>query len=109
MPNLVYLRDKALLFNDDKTGFVMYGVEGRTWVALGDPVGPTEVVRDLIRRFLERCDDFDGTPVFYEVAKEYLHHYADFGLSFVKLGERACVDLQAFSLEGSRARSSGRR
>ncbi len=103
MPNLVYLRDKALLFNDDKTGFVMYGVEGRTWVALGDPVGPPEVLRDLVRSFLERCDDFDGTPVFYEVAKEYLHHYADFGLAFVKLGERACVDLRAFSLEGPRA------
>jgi phosphatidylglycerol lysyltransferase len=100
MPSLVYLRDKALLFNDDRTGFIMYGVEGRTWVALGDPVGPTEVVSDLIRRFLERCDDFDGTPVFYEVAKEYLHHYADFGLAFVKLGERACVDLRAFTLEG---------
>jgi len=37
-PFLVYLRDKALLFNDDRTAFVMYGVQGRTWVALGDPV-----------------------------------------------------------------------
>ena len=24
----------------DKYGFVMYGVQGRTWAALGDPVGP---------------------------------------------------------------------
>jgi phosphatidylglycerol lysyltransferase len=31
--NLVYLRDKAVLFNEDHTGFVMYGVQGRTWVA----------------------------------------------------------------------------
>src|SRR5262245_13489262 len=37
---LVYLRDKALLFDEQRRGFVMYGVEGRTWVALGDPVGP---------------------------------------------------------------------
>ena len=37
---LVYLRDKALLFDDERRGFIMYGVEGRTWVALGDPVGP---------------------------------------------------------------------
>ena len=41
-PFLVYLRDKALLFNDDRTAFVMYGVQGRTWVALGDPVGPED-------------------------------------------------------------------
>ena len=41
-----------------------------------------------------RCDDFGGTPVFYKVREDYLHHYADFGLAFVKLGEEARVDLQ---------------
>jgi phosphatidylglycerol lysyltransferase len=100
-PFLVYLRDKALLFNDDRTAFVMYGVQGRTWVALGDPVGPDERLSDLLRRFLERCDDFGGVPVFYEVGKGHLHRYADFGLTFVKLGEEAKVDLTTFTLEGS--------
>jgi phosphatidylglycerol lysyltransferase len=101
--NLVYLRDKAVLFDADRKGFVMYGVQGRTWVALGDPVGPSELVGHLIRLFIERCDDFAGIPVFYEVSKDYLHHYADFGLAFVKLGEEARVDLTAFTLEGGRA------
>src|SRR4030095_10909706 len=50
MPSLVYLRDKALLFNDDKTAFVMYAVQGRTWAALGDPVGPPEATPALRRR-----------------------------------------------------------
>ena len=68
-PFLVYLRDKALLFNDDRKAFVMYAVQGRTWVALGDPVGPPDRVPGLIRAFLERCDDFGGTPVFYEVGR----------------------------------------
>jgi len=103
LPDLVYLRDKTLLFNEDRTGFVMYAVAGRTWAALGDPVGPPAVVTDLIRTFLERCDDFGGTPVFYEVSKDYLHRYADFGLTFIRLGERASVDLHAFSLEGASA------
>ena len=100
--NLVYLRDKGMLFNDDRTGFVMYGVQGRTWVALGDPVGPDDATSDLIRLFLERCDDFDGVPVFYEVGTAHLHRYADFGLTFVKIGEEARVDLRAFALEGPR-------
>jgi phosphatidylglycerol lysyltransferase len=100
--NLVYLRDKAVLFDADRKGFLMYGVQGRTWVALGDPVGPPERMAGLIRQFLERCDDFAGVPVFYEVSKDNLHQYADFGLAFVKLGEEARVDLTAFTLEGGR-------
>jgi phosphatidylglycerol lysyltransferase len=101
-PYLAYLRDKALLFNNDRTGFVMYGVQGRTWVALGDPIGPRDRWSELIRLFLERCDDFAGIPVFYEVRQETLHMYADFGLTFAKLGEEAKVDLANFTLDGSR-------
>ena len=102
-PFLVYLRDKAVLFNEERTGFVMYGVQGRTWVAMGDPVSPRDCFTGLIRQFLERADDFGGTPVFYEVGKDFLHHYADFGLAFVKLGEEARIDLQRFTLEGGQA------
>jgi len=32
----------------------MYGVQGRTWVALGDPVGPDDRLPGLVRQFLER-------------------------------------------------------
>jgi phosphatidylglycerol lysyltransferase len=102
-PNLIYLRDKAVLFDESRGGFIMYGVQGRTWIALGDPVGPPDRIATLIRLFLERCDDFGGVPVFYEVGKDQLHRYADFGLTFVKLGEEARIDLAAFSLAGARA------
>jgi phosphatidylglycerol lysyltransferase len=102
-PFLAYLGDKSLLFNEARTAFVMYAVQGRTWVALGDPVGPEDQAGDLIRRFLERCDDFGGVPVFYEIGRTRLHLYADFGLGFVKLGEEAKVDLTQFTLEGGRA------
>jgi phosphatidylglycerol lysyltransferase len=99
-PNLVYLRDKGLLFDEARDGFVMYAVKRRTWVALGDPIGPASRIGELIRLFIERCDDFGGTPVFYEVGKHNLHRYADFGLAFIKLGEEARVDLTQFSLDG---------
>jgi phosphatidylglycerol lysyltransferase len=102
-PNLVFLGDKALLFDDERTAFVMYGVQGRTWVALGDPVGPEDHLSTVIRLFLERCHDFGGVPVFYEITPKHLHRYADFGLTFVKLGEEAKVDLAAFTLEGGHA------
>jgi phosphatidylglycerol lysyltransferase len=99
-PNLVYLRDKGVISNAARSAFLMYGVRGRTWVSLGDPVGPEEAATDLIREFLERCDDFAGVPVFYEVGPSQLHRYADFGLTFVKIGEEARVDLAHFSLDG---------
>ena len=101
-PNLVLLRDKALLFTEARDAFLMYGVQGRTWVVMSDPVGPASAVPALVRAFLERCDDFGGVPVFYEVGPGHMHHYADFGFTFVKLGEEAKVDLTTFGLEGGR-------
>jgi phosphatidylglycerol lysyltransferase len=87
-PVLVYLRDKALLFNDSRSAFVMYRVQGRTWVALGDPVGPPG-------HFPQSCGNSSSAatisarvPVFYEVGSAHLHLYADFGLTFVKPSER---------------------
>jgi phosphatidylglycerol lysyltransferase len=97
---LAYLGDKGLLWNADRSAFLMYAVQGRTWVALHDPVGPPEAVPGLIRQFLELTDEADGVPVFYETRKDYLHRYADFGMAFAKVGEEALVPLPAFSMDG---------
>lgn len=101
VPYLAWLRDKTLLFSDDGDAMLMYAVQGRTWVCMGDPLGEPRAVTQLIHRFFERCDDYGGVPVFYQVSKERLHQYADFGLTFAKLGEEACVDLASFSLDGA--------
>jgi phosphatidylglycerol lysyltransferase len=101
-PNLALLRDKALLFNDARDAFLMYGVQGRTWVALGEPVGNPDAAQGLIRAFIERCDDYGGVPVFYEIGPAHMHRYADLGLTFAKLGEEAKVDLTTLSLDGRR-------
>jgi phosphatidylglycerol lysyltransferase len=98
--NLALLGDKRFLFSDGRAAFIMYGVQGRSWVALGDPVGPTEEMPDLVWRFGELCDRHDDWPVFYEVGKENLHVYLDLGLAVLRLGEEARVPLSDFSLEG---------
>ena len=102
-PYLALGGDKSLLFDEERTGFVMYGVQGRTWVALGDPVGPEDRIGLLVRLFLDRCSDFGGVPVFYQVPPQRLHHYADVGMTLVKIGEEAKVDLRAFTLQGGHA------
>ncbi len=99
--NLALLGDKALLFDDAGEGFVMYGVAGRSWIALGDPVGPHTSRRALVWRFREACHAHGSLPVFYEVSAESLPLYLDAGLTLSKLGEEARVALGAFSLDGS--------
>jgi len=79
----------------------MYSVEGRSWVALGDPVGPADDARELAWRFRELGDRHGGWTVFYEVGAENLPLYLDLGLSLLKLGEEARVALATFTLEGS--------
>jgi phosphatidylglycerol lysyltransferase len=97
--NVVFLRDKALLFNEARTAFIMYGVRGQSWIALGDPVGPASEVPELIWRFREMCDRAGGRAAFYQVTAETLPYYLDVGLTPIKVGEEARVDLGSFSLD----------
>jgi phosphatidylglycerol lysyltransferase len=98
--HLALLGDKSFLFSASGSTFIMYGVQGRSWVALGDPVGSPEEMPELVWRFGELCDRHDDWPVFYQVGKENLNLYLDLGLTVLRLGEEARVPLRDFSLEG---------
>ncbi len=99
--NLALLGDKHLMFNDDRTAFIMYQASGSSWVCMGDPVGPAVLCEPLAWEFLERCDGMAVSPVFYQVAPDNLSLYIDLGLTLSKLGEEARVPLRAFSLDGA--------
>lgn len=99
--NLALLGDKRFLFSDGGQAFIMYGVRGQSWIVMGDPVGPPAESGDLVWKFRELCDRFDGRPIFYEVGTDHLPIYIDLGLSLLKLGEEARVSLDGFSLAGS--------
>ena len=79
----------------------MYQIHGRSWVALGDPIGARESQEELVWRFRELSDHHAGWTVFYQVSGERLPLYVDLGLAVMKLGEEARVPLADFSLEGS--------
>jgi phosphatidylglycerol lysyltransferase len=63
--NLALLGDKHLLFNAERTAFIMYQPSGHSWVAMGDPVGSAEACEPLAWEFLEHCDVMAVSPVFY--------------------------------------------
>lgn len=98
--NLALLGDKSFLFNQKGDSFIMYGMEGRSWIAMGDPIGPKEEWSDLIWGFRDICDRYNVWAVFYEVRSENLYLYLDIGLSLLKLGEEGRVSLKDFSLDG---------
>jgi phosphatidylglycerol lysyltransferase len=101
--NLALLGDKNLLFSPDGAGFVMFRPVGRSWIAMGDPVGPPEVRASLVWAFREACDRYAARAVFYQVGVEDLPNYLDAGLTLAKIGEEAHVDLKEFNLQGPRA------
>ncbi len=98
--NLAFLGDKRFLFSEAGDAFIMYQVQGRSWVAMGDPVGPAERTSELLWAFRELADQHGGWPVFYQASVQRLPTYLDLGLSLLKLGEEARVDLSLFTLEG---------
>jgi len=92
--------DKSLLFSDDGAAFVMYAVQGRSWIALGGPIGPPESALSVGFAFSDAARVAGARPVFYEVTASSLPLMLDLGLNLFKMGEEAVIDLRQFSLEG---------
>jgi len=101
MANAALTGDKRLLFSEAGTAFVMYQIAGRSWIALGDPVGAREGAEELVWRLREMSDHHGCETVFYQVCAERLALYVDLGLAALKIGEEARVPLEQFSLEGA--------
>jgi phosphatidylglycerol lysyltransferase len=100
--NLVRLRDKALLFSEDNSAFLMYGVQGHSWIALGDPVGPRAAWPGLIWRFHDAAEAAGCRAAWYGVRTASLPLYLDAGLALQKLGEEARIELASFTLSKPR-------
>jgi phosphatidylglycerol lysyltransferase len=99
--HLALVGDKMLMFAPDDRAFIMYDIEGRSWVAMGDPVGENEDARrELVWRFREECERAGGWPLFYQVRPEDLDLYLEVGMSLLKIGEEARVRLETFNLDG---------
>lgn len=105
---LALLGDKRLLLDPEGLAFVMYQVQGGSWIAMGDPVGAAPEGDRLAWQLLEMADRHGARAAFYQVEAHRLPLYLDMGLAATKLGEEAIVPLAGFSLEGP-ARANLRR
>lgn len=100
--NLALMGDKHLLFSTSGNTFIMYGRQGRSWISLFDPVGRESEWQELIWRFIELATDHGGRATFYQVRGDSLPLYLDAGLRAFKLGEYAYVQLDSFTIKGSK-------
>lgn len=97
--------DKRFLSSPDGTAFIMYQVQGRSWIVMGDPVGPSTEWADLMWQIRELSDRAQGRLLFYQMTTEALPIAIDMGLQLIKYGEEAKVDLAKFSLDGPDAKA----
>lgn len=102
---LAFTGDKHFLLADEGDAFLMYRVQGANWIVMGDPVGREERWADLLWKLRERADATQGRILLYQISAACLPPAIDLGLSIVKYGEEARVELAAFSLAGPQAKS----
>ncbi len=98
--NLALLGDKRFLFSGSGESFLMFGVRGRSWIAIGPPVGQPDERLELLWRFRELADAHAARPGLYNLEPEDLPDVVELGFSIQKLGESAQTPLETFSLEG---------
>lgn len=100
--NIALTGDKLFLVSPDETAFIAYADTGKSLIAKGDPVGDAKAGRALIWALREQAYRASKRVAFYAVSPAYLPTYLDLGLSILKIGEVARVDLCCFTLEGSK-------
>ncbi|MBR7618612.1 bifunctional lysylphosphatidylglycerol flippase/synthetase MprF [Phenylobacterium sp. 20VBR1] len=100
--NLALLGDKRFLFSASGESFLMFGVRGRSWIALGAPVGRRDEQMELLWRFRELADAHAARPGIYGIGAEHLPEVVELGFSIQKVGESAAVPLESFRIEGKR-------
>lgn len=101
---LAWTGDKRFVHSENGKAFLMYQVQGHSWIVMGDPVGPRSEWPDLLWLIRERADAAQGRLLLYQITTEALPIAIDLGLQLVKYGEEARVDLASFRLDGPDAR-----
>ena len=98
--NLALLGDKRFLFSESGESFLMFGVRGRSWIALGPPVGKRSERMELLWRFRELAHVHAARKGIYGVGPDLLLEVVEMGLAIQKIGETAALALDDFSMAG---------
>ena len=106
---LVFLGDKRVYYYHDgteNTVFLQINTYNDKCAVMGDPSGKASDFPRALAQFIDEADEWGYAPVFYEITEEIVMHLHQFGYDFIKMGEKADVDLTTFTLTGKKRKSS---
>lgn len=106
LAHLIFLHDKYVFWNQKETVLFSYQKYANKMVVLGNPIGEKEDLIDAIEELAEKADLYGYTPVYYEVSQSLLPSFHENGYDFFKLGEEGFVNLESFSMEGSKRKNA---
>ncbi|RJS60397.1 bifunctional lysylphosphatidylglycerol flippase/synthetase MprF [Bacillus sp. PK3_68] len=102
LAHLIFLHDKYVYWNKEKTVLFSYQKYADKLVILGNPIGEEADFPRAIGEFLKMADLYGYTLAFYEVSNDMLPPLHEYGYDFFKLGEEAAVHLESFTLSGKK-------
>lgn len=103
---LAYTGDKSFLVSKAGDAFLMYRVQGRSWITMGDPIGPAEAWPELVWELRRLSDAAHGRVCLFQVSADMLPLVVELGLQPIKYGDEAVVDLaNGFTLAGPQFKS----
>ena len=101
------LTDKNYYFSPRGKTVIAYVPKGRGAIALGDPIGDPEDLRDAVISYREFCDRNDWYPAFYQTLPNNLDLYKSLGFKALKIGEEAISIYKVFRLRAKLGVISG--
>jgi phosphatidylglycerol lysyltransferase len=97
--------DKSFFFGPEHACFVGYRVAWGFAIGLGDPVGAADTVVPTLQAFLHSAALNGWRVAFHQVSAEFLGEYRKLGLSVLKIGEEAVVELDTFVTKTAEAKT----
>jgi lysylphosphatidylglycerol synthetase-like protein (DUF2156 family) len=99
-PFLAFSGDKRFIWSKSGATFLMFAPAGRAWVAMGEPVGFADEGVRLALNFAAAARAARAWPAFFDVSQPFADLLAAHRFHAEKTGERAIVDLAAFTISG---------
>ena len=93
-------RDMQYLFDAEARAFLGYRIEGSVMLVAGDPVGPPDALREVVREAVAFAEIHGLRIAALGVGAWMLPHWKDAGLRSLYIGDEAIVETAKFSLEG---------